>query len=57
MSLYMAEEICRDCRHAVWHDCCNKMCYCLNHNEEDRDHIRGKCEHKELETDNPKTGG
>jgi hypothetical protein len=46
MSLFTHEEICIGCKHAHFHDCCQKFCKCEI--DESPDHIHGKCDKKEV---------
>jgi len=43
VSLFIEEEVCSRCTHAVFHQCCEKFCYCLLGEEPDL--VKGKCEY------------
>ena len=45
MSLFTNEEVCFDCKHAIFHDCCGKFCKCLVDGKISG--ITGDCEKKE----------
>jgi len=51
MSLFSFDEICKDCKWAVWHWCCHNaphFCHCEAAVEQYVNHYRGKCEGKVL---------
>ena len=48
MSMYMSEEICEGCEHAVFHDCCKRFCHCKENNESYRKHTDGTCLFKKV---------
>ena len=52
MSLYMSEEICAGCEHAVFHDCCEKFCHCKKGNESYRQYMNGTCKFKKIAAQN-----
>lgn len=56
MSLFTPEEICKDCRFAVYWYCGDEDCgqkhpnfhYCAEHHEEDVNAMQGKCSYKKM---------
>jgi hypothetical protein len=46
MSLYSEEEVCQECKKAVFHKCCKKFCRCKDGNEAYRNFYNGTCEYK-----------
>ena len=47
MSLYTFNEICRNCKNAVWHECCKSFCHCKIGEISEVNHYDGTCKHKE----------
>lgn len=53
MSLYTRDEICKNCKLAIWHDCieCHdsapKFCHCLEGHENSVNCVKGTCEEKQ----------
>jgi hypothetical protein len=57
MALYMSEDICDGCEHAVFHECCQRFCHCKEKNEPYRKYITGTCLFKKIAAQNAVEAG
>lgn len=44
MSFFSQEEICEDCEHSIFHECCKKFCKCKINKWDTENYFRGTCE-------------